>query len=98
VFGDEHRRKTNLGIAAKYEVRIRRNASGKVMPAEKGGMLKPKQKKEMHKFNTEARGLFMAAEVQVPVGGADDEAGSGGEGSDGEEARRGPTTGGSCRR
>ena len=34
VFGDEHHRKTKLGHATKYEVRIRRDASGKIAPPE----------------------------------------------------------------
>ena len=42
-------------------------------------------KRVTQKSNKEARGLFMFAEVKVPAGGADDEAGSGGEGGDGEE-------------
>ena len=85
MFGDEHHRKTKLGHATKYEVRIRRDASGKIAPPEKGGVLKAKNKRVTQKSNKEARGLFMVAEVKVPAGGADDEAGSGGEGSDGEE-------------
>ena len=85
MFGDEHHRKTKLGRATKYEVRIRRDASGKIAPPEKDGVLKAKNKRATQKSNKEARGMFMAAEVKVPAGGADDEAGSGGEGSDGEE-------------
>jgi len=84
-WGYEHHRKTKLGRATKYEVRIRRDATGKIAPPEKGGVLKAKNERLTQKFNKEARGLFMVAEVKVPAGGADDEAGSGGEGSDGEE-------------
>ena len=69
-----------LGHATKYEVRIRRDASGKVAPPEKGGVLNAKNMKVTQKFNKEARGLFMVAEVKFPAGGADDEAGCGGEG------------------
>ena len=61
VFGDEHHRQTKLGHATKYEVRIRRDASGKVAPPEKGGVLNAKNMKVTQKFNKEARGLFMVA-------------------------------------
>ena len=50
VFGDERHRKTKLGRAAKYEVRIRRDASGKIAPPEKGGVLKAKNKRATQKF------------------------------------------------
>ena len=65
VFGDEHHRKTKLGRATKYEVRIRRDATGKIAPPEKGGVLKAKNKRVTQKFHKEARGLFMVAEVKA---------------------------------
>ena len=49
VFGDEHHRKTNLGHATKNEVRIRRDASGKIAPPEKDGVLKAKNKRVTQK-------------------------------------------------
>ena len=69
VFADEHHRKTKLGHATKYEVRIRRGASGKIAPPEKGGVLKPKNKRMTQKFNKEARGLFMVASFRTKIFG-----------------------------
>ena len=65
VFGDERHRKTKLGRAAKYEVRIRRDASGKIAPPEKDGVLKAKNRRVTQKSHNEARSLILVAEVKV---------------------------------
>ena len=86
VFSDEHHRKCRLGKATKFECRIRRNSAGKAAPANEGGTLKGKYRRVTSKFEKEARGFFIVAEVKVQGDAAGGAAGDEEEEEEEEEA------------